>query len=67
MRLGWVKVASLIVVGAGLALATGPIIGFVLIVFTATPLLTYLQERAPMSRVKKEKVVREPDDSGAVI
>jgi hypothetical protein len=38
VRLGWFKVASLIVVGAGLALATGPVIGFVLIVFTDTPL-----------------------------
>ena len=36
-------------------------------VFTATPLLTYFQEKWPMSRVKKEKVVRTPEDSGAVV
>jgi SecD/SecF fusion protein len=30
-------------------------------------MLTYFQEKWPMSRVKKEKVVRTPEDSGAVI
>lgn len=50
-----------------IALLVGLIVGTYSSVFTATPLLTYLQERAPMSRVKKEKVVRELDDSGAVI
>ena len=50
-----------------IALLVGLVVGTYSSVFTATPLLTYLQERAPMSRVKKEKVVREPDDSGAVI
>ncbi len=38
VRLGWVKVASLIVAGAAAALVLGPAIGFVLIVFTDTPL-----------------------------
>ena len=50
-----------------IALLVGLVVGTYSSVFTATPLLTYLQERAPMSRVKKEKVVRELDDSGAVI
>lgn len=50
-----------------IALLVGLVVGTYSSVFTATPLLTYLQERAPMSRVKREKVVRELDDSGAVI
>ncbi|KRF01506.1 preprotein translocase subunit SecD [Nocardioides sp. Soil777] len=50
-----------------IALLVGLVVGTYSSVFTATPLLTYLQERAPMSRVKKEKVVRELDDSGAVV
>ncbi|WP_107764632.1 protein translocase subunit SecD [Nocardioides terrigena] len=50
-----------------IALLIGLVVGTYSSVFTATPLVTYLQERAPMSRVKKEKVVRELDDSGAVI
>lgn len=50
-----------------IALLVGLVVGTYSSVFTATPLLTYLQERAPMSRVKKEKVVREPEDSGAVV
>jgi SecD/SecF fusion protein len=50
-----------------IALLIGLVVGTYSSVFTATPLLTYLQERAPMSRVKKEKVVREPEDSGAVV
>ena len=32
----------------------------------ATPLLTYFHEKWPMSRVKKEKIERTPEDSGAV-
>ncbi|WP_246210604.1 protein translocase subunit SecF [Nocardioides piscis] len=50
-----------------IALLIGLIVGTYSSVFTATPLLTYLQDKWPMSRVKKERVVREPDDSGAVI
>ena len=50
-----------------IALLIGLVVGTYSSVFTATPLLTYLHQKAPMSRVKKEKVVREPDDSGAVI
>ena len=30
-------------------------------------MLTYFQEKWPMGRVKKEKVVREAEDSGAVV
>ena len=49
------------------ALLVGLIVGTYSSVFMATPLLTYLQERWPMSRVKREKVVRSPEDSGAVV
>lgn len=50
-----------------IALLVGLIVGTYSSVFAATPLLTYLQQKWPMGRVKKEKVVRTPDDSGAVI
>ncbi|WP_036491466.1 protein translocase subunit SecD [Nocardioides sp. CF8] len=50
-----------------IALLIGLIVGTYSSVFTATPLLTYFQEKWPMSRVKREKVARTPDDSGAVI
>ncbi|MCY7399632.1 MAG: protein translocase subunit SecF, partial [Nocardioides sp.] len=50
-----------------IALLVGLVVGTYSSVFTATPLLTYLQQKFPMSRVKKEKVVRETEDSGAVI
>lgn len=50
-----------------IALLVGLIVGTYSSVFTATPLLTYFQEKWPMSRVKREKVVRDPDDSGAVV
>ncbi len=50
-----------------IALLVGLIVGTYSSVFMATPLLTYLQERWPMSRVKREKVVRSPEDSGAVV
>ena len=50
-----------------IALLVGLIVGTYSSVFTATPLLTYLQERSPMSRVKREKVERTPEDSGAVV
>ena len=50
-----------------IALLVGLIVGTYSSVFLATPMLTYFQERFPMSRVKKEKVVRDPEDSGAVV
>lgn len=50
-----------------IALLIGLIVGTYSSVFTATPMLTYFQERWPMGRVKKEKVVRTPEDSGAVV
>ncbi|MBS2936556.1 protein translocase subunit SecD [Nocardioides sp. J2M5] len=50
-----------------IALLVGLIVGTYSSVFLATPLLTYFHERFPMSRVKKEKVVRAPEDSGAVV
>ena len=50
-----------------IALLIGLIVGTYSSVFTATPMLTYFQEKWPMSRVKKEKVVRAPEDSGAVV
>jgi SecD/SecF fusion protein len=50
-----------------IALLVGLVVGTFSSVFVATPLLTYLQERYPMSRVKKEKVERTPEDSGAVV
>ncbi len=50
-----------------IALLVGLIVGTYSSVFIATPLLTYLQERSPMSRVKREKVERTPEDSGAVV
>ena len=49
-----------------IALLVGLVVGTYSSVFTATPMLTYFQEKWPMSRVKREKVVRTPDDSGAV-
>lgn len=50
-----------------IALLIGLVVGTYSSVFTATPMLTYFQEKWPMGRVKKEKVVRTPEDSGAVI
>jgi SecD/SecF fusion protein len=50
-----------------IALLVGLVVGTYSSVFTATPMLTYFQEKWPMSRVKKEKVARTPEDSGAVI
>ena len=49
------------------AAASASIVGTYSSVFTATPMLTYFQEKWPMGRVKREKVVRTPEDSGAVI
>lgn len=50
-----------------IALLIGLIVGTYSSVFTATPMLTYFQEKWPLGRVKKEKVVRDPEDSGAVV
>jgi SecD/SecF fusion protein len=50
-----------------IALLIGLVVGTYSSVFTATPMLTYFQQKWPMGRVKKEKVVRTPEDSGAVI
>jgi SecD/SecF fusion protein len=50
-----------------IALLVGLVVGTYSSVFTATPMLTYFQEKWPMGRVKREKVVRTPEDSGAVI
>jgi len=50
-----------------IALLLGLAIGTYSSVFTATPLLTYFQEHWPLVRVKRERKVRAPDDSGAVI
>ncbi|PKH38050.1 SecD/SecF fusion protein [Nocardioides alpinus] len=50
-----------------IALLVGLVVGTYSSVFTATPMLTYFQEKWPMSRVKREKVERAPEDSGAVV
>jgi SecD/SecF fusion protein len=50
-----------------IALLVGLIVGTYSSIFTATPMLTYFQEKWPMSRVKREKVVRDAEDSGAVV
>ncbi len=50
-----------------IALLVGLIVGTYSSVFTATPILTYLQARWPMSREQKVKQVRDPQDSGAVV
>jgi SecD/SecF fusion protein len=50
-----------------IALLIGLIVGTYSSIFTATPLVTYFQEKWPMSRVKKERVERAPEDSGAVV
>ena len=51
-----------------IALLLGLIIGTYSSVFTATPILTYLQQVSPLARsagTKRERLA--PDDSGAVI
>ena len=51
-----------------IALLIGLVIGTYSSVFTATPLLTYLQQLSPLARAgRAPRVVRTPDDSGAVI
>lgn len=50
-----------------IALLLGLIVGTYSSIFVATPLQVYLHKKWPMSRVKKERVVRSADDSGAVV
>ncbi|WP_426242169.1 protein translocase subunit SecD [Nocardioides sp. LHG3406-4] len=50
-----------------IALLLGLVIGTYSSVFTATPMVTYLQERWPMSRAAKVGRTRRAEDSGAVI
>jgi SecD/SecF fusion protein len=50
-----------------IALLIGLVVGTYSSVFTATPLLTYFNDRWPLGREKKERAVRDPEDSGAVI
>jgi SecD/SecF fusion protein len=51
-----------------IALLLGLLIGTYSSVFTATPLLTYLQRISPLARAARVKrVVETPDDSGAVV
>ncbi|MCP3423191.1 protein translocase subunit SecD [Nocardioides pinisoli] len=50
-----------------IALLVGLVVGTYSSVIVATPILTYFHEKWPMSRVKKEKVERAPEDSGAVV
>lgn len=50
-----------------IALLVGLVVGTYSSVFTATPMLTYFHEKWPMSRVKRERVERAPEDSGAVV
>ncbi|MGF9755090.1 protein translocase subunit SecD [Microvirga sp. 0TCS3.31] len=65
--------AALVVLGGdslqdfAIALLVGLVVGTFSSVVVATPLLTYFHEKWPMSRVKKEKVERTPEDSGAVV
>jgi SecD/SecF fusion protein len=50
-----------------IALLVGLIVGTYSSVFTATPILTYLQAKWPMAREQKIKKARDPEDSGAVL
>lgn len=50
-----------------IALLVGLVVGTYSSIFTATPMLTYFHEKWPMSRVKRERVERAPEDSGAVV
>ncbi len=50
-----------------IALLLGLVIGTYSSVFTATPLLTYFNQWWPLGREKKERVARDPEDSGAVL
>jgi SecD/SecF fusion protein len=65
--------AALVILGGdslqdfAIALLVGLVVGTASSVVVSTPLLTYFNEKWPMSRVKKEKVERAPEDSGAVV
>ncbi len=65
--------AALAVLGAdslrdfSLALLVGLIVGTYSSAFMATPLLTYFQQLSPLSRAKRERVQRDPQDTGAVV
>jgi len=50
-----------------IALLVGLVVGTYSSVIVATPILTYFHEKWPMNRVKKEKVERAREDSGAVV
>lgn len=50
-----------------IALLVGLIVGTYSSTFTATPMVTYLHEKWPMTNQKKVKKVREDHDSGAVV
>jgi SecD/SecF fusion protein len=50
-----------------IALLVGLVVGTYSSVFMATPLLIWFQEKAPMVREQKQKKVRDPQDSGAVV
>lgn len=50
-----------------IALLVGLIVGTYSSVFFATPIVTWLQERWPLSRTEKVRKVRSPEDTGAVI
>jgi SecD/SecF fusion protein len=50
-----------------IALLVGLGVGTYSSAFTATPLVTYLQQRWPMSRAPKVRKQRDPQDSGAVV
>ena len=50
-----------------IALLVGLVVGTYSSVFTATPLVTYMQEKWPLERDKREKAKIERDESGAVV
>ncbi len=50
-----------------LALLVGLVVGTYSSTFMATPLLTYLQQLSPLSRTKRERVQRDPQDTGAIV
>ncbi len=50
-----------------IALLVGLIVGTYSSTFTATPLVTYLQEKWPMSQTKRVRVERDASDVGAVV
>lgn len=50
-----------------IALLVGLVVGTYSSVFMATPVLTYLQAKWPMTRAQRVRKVRDPEDSGAVV